>query len=445
MIANNYRRGAAVWHRRAGKDKTALNLLVKEAFLNPGIYYYFFPSYAQGRKIIWDGMDSSGFKFLNHIPEKIIALNDDGRVAINNTEMKVRIHTQEEGKTSLIQVVGCDNYDSIVGTNPRGCVFSEFAIQNPMAWRFIEPILMENMGWAVFIYTPRGRNHGYDIYSYASESQEWFCQLLTVDETRREDGSPVVTPEMIEEARRSGMSEDTIRQEFYCDFNVGAHGSFYGMLMADARKEGRIAQVVFDPRLPVHTAWDLGYHGDTAIWFFQHQGQHVNLLRYIADNNKDIPYYAALIDRIQREEQSAGRMWRYGKHFAPHDARIHELGSGMRRSQIAREAGLALTVIPKMGRAAGIEYVKWLLPSCRFDATGCPDGIKCLEMYQREWDDDHKVFRETPKSNWAAHGADAFRILATAVQRGMTRQTNSQEAIDLYLKFGPPRMISYAN
>jgi len=196
-IANGYKRAVAVWHRRAGKDKTLLNLLIKEAFKRTGVYYYFFPTYNQGRKVLWDGIDRNGFRYLDHIPEPLREGNP------NTTEMKIRLING-----SLIQIIGTDNIDAIMGTNPVGCVFSEYSLQNPAAWDLIRPILAENGGWAVFNYTPRGRNHGFILYEMAKNNPEWFCELLTVDDTG------VVTPEMVQAERDAGMSEEMIQQEF---------------------------------------------------------------------------------------------------------------------------------------------------------------------------------------------------------------------------------------
>ena len=84
---------------------------------------------------------------------------------------------------SIWQVVGSDNYDSIVGAPPRGIVFSEWALANPMAWPYLEPILEENGGWALFIYTSRGNNHGRTFYETALESEDWFAERITAHET----------------------------------------------------------------------------------------------------------------------------------------------------------------------------------------------------------------------------------------------------------------------
>jgi hypothetical protein len=208
-IANGYTRAVAVWHRRAGKDKTLLNLIVKEAHKRTGVYYYFFPTYNQGRKVLWDGIDRNGFKYMDHVPELI-------RENTNQNEMKVRLKCG-----SMIQIIGTDNIDAIMGTNPVGCVFSEYSLQSPEAWDLIRPILAENGGWAVFNYTPRGRNHGYVLYEMAKNNPEWFCELMTVDDTG------VVPPAMIQAEREAGMSEEMIKQEFYCSFEASLSACFF--------------------------------------------------------------------------------------------------------------------------------------------------------------------------------------------------------------------------
>ena len=151
-LDSGYRRAVIVWHRRAGKDKTLINLTIKKAWERVGAYYYFFPTYKQGKKILWDGMDRDGFRFMDHFPKELL----DGKP--NDTEMKVKLRNG-----SIFQIIGTDNIDSVVGTNQVGCVFSEYALQDTAAWDFIRPILLENDGWAVFDFNTRGDNHGKDI------------------------------------------------------------------------------------------------------------------------------------------------------------------------------------------------------------------------------------------------------------------------------------------
>jgi len=181
---------------------TLLNFAIKKAFERVGVYYHCFPEYNQGRKILWDGIDKEGRRFLDHIPKQLIK-------AQNKTEMKIELTNG-----SIWQIIGADSYDSLVGPNPVGLIPDEWAVSDkyPRAWDYFRPILAENGGWAVFPYTPRGRNHGFTLYQMAQRNPEWFCQLLTVEDTQ------AIGRADIEAERDAGMSEDMIQQEFYCSF-----------------------------------------------------------------------------------------------------------------------------------------------------------------------------------------------------------------------------------
>jgi len=201
------KRAVLVWHRRAGKDKSALNLMIKKMLERKGIYYYFFPTYSQAKKVIWEGIDKEGMPFLEHFPKSLIVYKND-------TEMKIKLRNG-----SMFQLVGTENIDSIMGTNPVGCVFSEYALQNPQAWNYIRPILAENDGWAVFIFTPRGMNHGWEILQTAKKSEKWFWQILTVDDTK-------AIPKWKLNEEKDEMPEDFFQQEYYCKFIEGANRVF---------------------------------------------------------------------------------------------------------------------------------------------------------------------------------------------------------------------------
>ena len=215
-----YNRAVCIWHRRSGKDKSFLNFMARKMWERVGSYYYFLPTAVQGRKIIWDGIDRDGFRFMDHFPEQL-------RRKTRNDEMKV---TMKNG--SIFQVIGTDNVDSIMGTNPIGCVFSEYSLQNPQAWDFIRPILLENEGWAVFNFTPRGRNHAYMLKTMAEHNPAWFYSLLTVDQTKRENGKPLLGPDDIQAERDAGMDEALVQQEYYCSFDALLDACFFGPSLA---------------------------------------------------------------------------------------------------------------------------------------------------------------------------------------------------------------------
>lgn len=387
-LANGHRRAVAVWHRRSGKDKTIFNMLIKEAFKRVGAYYYFFPSYNQGRKIIWDGADRDGFRFLGHVPDAVIE-------KIRNDEMKIRLRNG-----SLIQIVGSDNIDSIVGTNPIGCVFSEYSLQNPAGWDFVRPILSENGGWAIFNYTPRGHNHGYDLYSMAQKNPEWFCQLLTIKDTG------AITEAMVQAERESGMNEELIEQEFYCSFDAAIPGAYYAIELRKARDDGRICRVPVEDYARVHTAWDLGMDDSTTIWFFQVVGREIHIVDYYEANGFGLRHYADYLNQ---------KGYLYGTHIAPHDIEVRELGTGTTRRATASALGIDFVVAPKMLVEDGINSVRALMSRCWFDSERCGHGINALSSYRKDYDDKNRAFKLRPVHDWASHGADAMRVLATGL------------------------------
>lgn len=200
------KRAVIVWHRRCGKDKTCFNYIIKKALERVGTYFYFLPTYSQAKKVIWDNIDNDGFKMLDHIPLEIIKKT-------NATELKIELING-----SVVQLIAADEFQkSGVGTNPIGVVFSEYSITNSKAWDFIRPILTINGGWAIFNFTPRGKNHAWELLQIAKQNPDtWFHEVLTVKETG------ILTEENIDQERREGMTEMMIEQEYYCMFIEGA-------------------------------------------------------------------------------------------------------------------------------------------------------------------------------------------------------------------------------
>src|SRR5689334_22604313 len=82
-LDSGYLRIIQRWHRRCGKDKTDVNIIAKKHVERIGGYYYFFPTYKQGKKILWEGTDKDGFRFIHHFPKQLIE-------SMDNTEMKIR-------------------------------------------------------------------------------------------------------------------------------------------------------------------------------------------------------------------------------------------------------------------------------------------------------------------------------------------------------------------
>lgn len=256
-----FQRASILWHRRAGKDSTALNLTAREMFKRVGTYWHLFPEQAQARKAIWNGIDAKGRRIVDQF------LPPSARDAVQPKSEQEMLLRADNGSTW--QMAGSDNYNSLVGSNPVGVVFSEFALSNPAAWDYIRPMLLENGGWALFITTPRGRNHAYDLHMMAQGNDLWFDQILTVDDTGR------ITPEMIEQERAEGMSEAKIQQEYYCSFEAAADDQF---IPSEAVKVGRAMEVHVEPDDPVILGVDVARFGSDKSVIYPRRGRDARTL-----------------------------------------------------------------------------------------------------------------------------------------------------------------------
>ena len=383
-----------VWHRRSGKEKTCVaGIVSREMQKRVGSYYYAFPEFNQGRKILWDGMDKDGFKFLDHFPTELL----QGKP--NDTEMKVKY-----SNGSIMQVIGTDDFNSVMGTNPVGIVFSEYSLQNPYCWSYFRPILAENGGWAIFNFTPRGENHSYDLYQLAKNDKNWFCQILTADDTG------ALSKEVLEQERTEIVklhgNDALYQQEYFCNFTVPIAGAYYANQIMLMYQEGRVGNVPYEDRIPVDTWWDLGVNDNTSIWFSQTIGAEVRLIDYYQNVGEGFPHYAGKLKE---------KGYVYGSHNAPHDIVVKELGTGMTRLETAKKLGINFRIVPRVSLEDGIDSARSLFNKCWIDKSKCAIGINALKNYHKTYDDKKKTFLDYPYHDWTSNAADAYRYLAVGL------------------------------
>lgn len=410
------KRAVQVWHRRAGKEKTDLaGVVVKKMLERVGTYFYVFPTFVQGRKVLWDGADRDGLRFLDHIPKELIE-------GINHTEMKIRLKNG-----SLLQVIGSDKFDSVMGTNPIGIVFSEYSLQDPVCWGYFRPILAENGGWAIFNFTPRGENHAYHLYELAkADPDNWFVSLLTVDDTQAVSAE-VLAQELREILRLDG-NDAIYQQEYFCSFTAPIAGAYYAAQLTRAYADGRVGPVPHETRLAVDTWWDLGVNDRMAIWFTQAVGQEVRVIDYLEGTGHGLPHYIGLMKE---------KPYIYGQHTAPHDIEVRELTSGKSRRETAAALGIKFQVAPKLPIVDGIDATRALLDKCWFDRELTRDGINALKNYRKQYDEKRKTYLNQPYHDWSSNGADAFRTMAVAID--LKRRDVPAQQPDKYLRGSRPQ------
>lgn len=368
----------------------------------PASYAYMFPEISHARRAMWQAINphTGRRRITETFPPEI--LNGDP----NETEMRIKL-----ANGSNILFFGSDQYDRLVGASLAGIVSSEHALSHPSAYAFFSPMLRENNGFFAAISTPRGRNHFKGLYDYASASDAWFAETLSVDDTgalTKEEREQALAEYVALYGRDQG--EALFNQEYMVSFQAAILGAFYAHEMLAVRSEGRI-----DPDLeaitgkPVHRAWDIGVSDDTSIWWFQVVGSQLFVLDCYSASGHGVEHYAEVIEERQKEHG-----WLDGIDFVPHDAKVREWGSGRTRVETMQMLGLNPQVVPIAGKLDGINAVRRTLPLAVFHSRTEEVGVGALETYRREWDDEKKVFKTSPLHDWSSNLADAFRCLAMA-------------------------------
>jgi hypothetical protein len=374
---------ACVAHRRAGKTVACVNELIIGATKcrrrNPR-FAYVAPRLNQAKDIAWTYLK----EYTDFIPSR----------NVNESELWIEL---PGGKR--LRIFGADNPDRLRGQYFDGVVLDEYADMDPTMWsQVIRPALSDRGGWACFIGTPKGKNGFWRLWTEAEANPDWTRLMLKASETGLIDAHELADA-------RKAMSDDEYAQEYECSFEAAVRGAYYckEMEAAEAADPPRITSVPHDPRLLVHTAWDLGVADSTVIWFIQCVGGETRVIDVLKGEGVGLDWYA---ERLQE------RKWIWGNHYLPHDVEVRELGTGKSRREVLEELGIEATVCPNLPIEDGIQAVRMLLPTCWFDKVKCAPGIEALRMYRREYDEKRQEFRTRPLHDWTSHYADALRYFA---------------------------------
>lgn len=393
-------------HRRAGKDRNWMNLILIASMQRIGNYIHVFPALNMGRRDVWEnviqekknGVEHS-YKMIDMFPAEFI------RRKLEDTMLIEFIWG------STYQIMGADDDDAIDrmrGPNPVGIVRSERAFMNSKVDRVLEPVLLENKGWCVDISTPNVEGDDFDLLcDFAAQESlrpdsKYFFQSLTIEDTLRdaegEDGTPVITKSDIDELRRKGVREEEIQREYYCNNKGYRHGTIYGDLINTAILQNRIARFAYNPMLPVGVCFDLGYSpGDKmALWCYQRPNPSAI---YFINYHEETQGSLATMSRWLKEQTN----YKFGRTCLPHDgksAREYLETVGFKNVEVAPRP---------LSIQQGIDDVRNKFSQFYFDSANCSIGIEHMTKYHYEWDNEKRIFIGKPVHDEHSHGADALR------------------------------------
>ena len=382
--ARKERWAVLVCHRRAGKTVSCLADLVLAALFTRQQDFrgaYIAPQFNQAKDVAW--------VYLKRLTADI------PNIQYNESELRADLPNG-----ARIRLYGADNEPRLRGLYMDAVILDEYADMKPKVWgEIIRPLLADRQGWAVFIGTPKGKNEFYRVWKNADA--DWFKLDLKASD------SGLLLKTELEQAAKS-MTEDQYLQEFENSFDAAITGAYFGKEFRNLESEGRLSPVEYQPGIPVFTSWDLGYHDDTAIWFWQVVRGEIHFIDYYAASGLSVEDYAAEITK---------RPYKYATHWLPHDAKAKTLASGGKSiiEQLSASLGLSnMAIVPSLSVQDGIQATRMMLSRCWFDTTHCGEAVETVKQYQREWDDDKRAFRDKPRHDFTSHCADALRMAAVA-------------------------------
>jgi len=384
-----------VWHRRAGKTVACINDLIDKAIQNHlpyPQYAYIAPFYSQAKSIAWVYLKVYAAPLIDKIMESELS------VVLKNGA-KIRLY-------------GADNPDSLRGNYFDGVIIDEYGDITPRLFgEVIAPTLADRKGWCVFIGTPKGRNHFFDLWEDAATSAGWFTSIL------KASTSGIIDDEELHMLRHSpGSDENTYRQEFECDFAAAVRGAYYGDQLNELEAT-HCGSFPYDPNKPVQLSFDIGYSDDTSIWFFQANGRELAIIDFFT-----VAGYS--VDDVLTHLRS--KPYAYGTFYLPHDAKNKSFQTGKSVRELMQADGCKTQLVASLSVQDGIQAVRKTLPLCYFN-TDCKEvreGLSALKSYQREWDDKRQMFKEQPKHDWSSNPADSFRYLSLAMNPAAVKEAN---------------------
>lgn len=388
------------WHRRAGKDEVALHNAAIKSTERRGNYWHMLPMQEQARKALWEAVNprTGRVRWKDAFPDELIE-------HVDNQAMKLTLKTG-----STWQLLGSDNYNSLVGTTPVGITLSEAALANPNAYGFFRPILLENNGWSLHISSTRGRNHFYKMFETCKGQPGCFTERLSAHDTGVFTAMQLAMERKIyTDLYGATLGDSLFRQEYLSEWDAAVLGAVFGKECKLLREQGRALPLRYDPRFPVDTSWDIGVGDTNVILFWQTVGNIERLIDWYSSTDTGIEHYAEIL---------ASKRYFYHRHIGPHDISAREWGlNGVSRMSTAKKLGLAFEKMPNVSQADSIAAGARLINNMEINVLDhpvddpmddCAFVLEALESYHFTFDKEHRVMSKNPVHDWSSHYCSAL-------------------------------------
>lgn len=384
-----------ICHRRAGKTvATVAELVIRALYTKKkhAQYFYICPFRSQAKSVAW---------------QYLVDMTEGVATDVKVSELSVKLPNGAK-----IFLSGSDNVNALRGLYADGVVLDEFAQCRPdLLQAVVMPLLLDRKGWMVIIGTAYGRmNQFYEYYEKSRTDPTWFHMDLKVYDSN-------IIPEEEVERIRGSVSAPKFNQEFLNDFSAELVGTYFAALISKIEQEGRInPKVTHDTALKTYAAFDIGRGDSTVIWFWQEKSDGIYIIDHYANNGEQAKHY---IDYLNTLPYDFHTVW------LPHDAKAETFATNKSALEQFVDAFTGtpthVRIVPRLSVEDGIEAARITLPSCYINAETCYEGVECLRVYRKRWDELNQCFAKTPMHDFASDHADSFRYLAIVANKNIKK------------------------
>jgi hypothetical protein len=302
-----------------------------------------------------------------------------------------------------------------------GGVGDEYALWRPSVFStIIRPALSDRTGWWVFASTPRGKNLFHKEWKKGLKNPNaYFSLMLRASESG-------IIPQWELDALREDMDPEEFAQEYECSFDAALKGAIYANEVNMLFLEKRIRPQLYDPHLPTHVIFDLGFTDATVAIYWQEspQDQSIRIVNVDSSHGKDIQHH---IDAILAFK-GLGEL---GSVWLPHDAKARNLQTGRSIVEQFLDNEIRPSLVPGHKVRDRLAATRKLFPQIYISEECSEELVEALKGYRREWDENRLMFSDTPFHDWCSDFADAFGYMCVvAAPRFNSPHTSADNSLD---------------
>jgi len=341
------------------------------------------------------------------LSKQVEAMNMGAYYEVMASEIRSKVNETQFGYAGL-RTQGITNIKSWEGA--RRCWVEEAQVVTKKSWEVLTPTIRAP-GSEIWI----GLNPELDTdYTYTEYVLNPPPDSIVIPVNWRDN--PWLPAELDKERQvKLARDPEGYRTIWEGECRAAVDGAIYAKEIDAMQRAGRVTRVPYDPLLPVHTVWDLGWNDQMVIVMVQRAASELRVIGVIMDSLRTLDSYVSELN---------GLGYRWGTDWIPHDGRAKNTHTGKSTEEMLKSMQRRVQIVPNIGIEDGIKAARMMFPRVWID-SGATDLMNSLKRYRRVENTNTNTFG-APMHDDASHGADAWRYLAVVADKlsNGTQQTH---------------------